>query len=188
MSRSFLCLRVVSAFVAALLLQACSSRPVAPSIQDGVPFPSVVGEALDKRTVRIPEDFAGTPTVLLIGYTQRAQFDIDRWILGLLQLKSPARIVEIPTIAGMAPTILQDVINNGMRSGIPEEDWGSVVTVFGDAEKIVNAIGNERPQSAHVVLLDSAGKIVTKMASGYSATNVGRLDEQVRGLTSSAAR
>ena len=117
-------------FVAALCLQACSSRPVAPSVQDGGPFPSVVGEGLDKRTVRIPEDFSGKATVLLIGYTQRAQFDIDRWILGLLQLESPARIVELPTIAGMAPTILQDVISNGMRSGIPEEDWGSVVTVF----------------------------------------------------------
>lgn len=165
------------------VLVGCSSRPIAPSFREGVLFPSVRGESLEKREVKIPEDFAGRPTILLVGYLQKAQFDIDRWILGLLQLQTPARIVEVPTIAGMAPTILQDVINNGMRSGIPEEDWGSVVTVFGDAEKIINAIGNERPQSAHVVLLDSAGRIVTTIQTGYSATNVQRINELAKGLS-----
>ena len=185
MKRSALILSLaILGLTPAFSLTGCSARTVSPSVQEGATFPSVVGESLQKKEVRIPEDFKGKPTVLLVGYTQRAQFDIDRWILGLLQLETPCQIVEVPTIAGMAPTILQDVISNGMRRGIPEEDWGSVVTVFGDAEKIVAAIGNERQQSAHVVLLDASGRIVATKQEGYSASNVKQIHELVNRLAS----
>jgi hypothetical protein len=37
--------------------------------------------------LRVPESFSGGPTVLLIGYKQSSQFDIDRWVMGLMQAK-----------------------------------------------------------------------------------------------------
>jgi hypothetical protein len=135
-------------------------------------FPSVRGNSLNGESVEIPERYYGRNTLLLVGYQQRAQFDIDRWILGALQAAIPVEIVEVPTIAGMVPQMVQGFIDNGMRSGIPKSDWASVVTVYEDSDKVIAALGNDRPQSGYAVLLDKQGRIVWSSNLGYSATQV----------------
>ena len=113
---------------------------------------------------------AGGPANLLVGYRQRTQFDIDRWILGLLQAEVGVRIVEVPTIPGLAASLAGGFIDEGMRSGIPDGDWGIVVTVYGsDAEPIVEMTGNEGGQTARVLLLDGEGNVVWFWDDGYSA-------------------
>jgi len=134
---------------------------------------------LQGEKVAIPEKFEGKNTLLLVGYVQRAQFDIDRWILGALQADINVEIVEVPTISGMLPQMVQGFIDNGMRSGIPKSDWGSVVTVYEDASKIIAALGNERPQSAYAVLLDRQGRIVWTSNIGYSAAQILELKKLV---------
>jgi hypothetical protein len=161
---------------------ACSSK-VAPSGDlKNLQFPQVRGENLKEESVVIPDQYRGKPTLLLVGYTQKAQFDIDRWILGALQADIPAEIVEVPTIAGMVPQMVQGFINNGMRSGIPTSDWASVVTVYEDAPTIIATLGNERPQSAYAVLLDREGRIVWTSNIGYSASQILDLKKQAEGL------
>ena len=57
-----------------------------------------------------------------------------------------------------------------------------MVTVNEDADKIISAIGNERPQSAHAVLLDKDGKIVWSSNQGYSAGQILELKDLVAKL------
>ena len=180
-------MKISHLYFSLIFLAGCSTTVPTPKLDAESRFPSVNGETLEKKNVQLPEDYAGQPVVLLIGYLQRAQFDIDRWILGLLQSEANVRIVEVPTIAGMVPSILQDSINSGMRSGIPTEDWGVVVTVYKDADKIISAIGNERPQSASVVLLDKDGHIDWFYNRGYSAQRVLELKQRVAALSGSSA-
>ncbi len=146
-------------------------------------FPTVQGESLNKEKITLPDHYKGKNTLLLIGYQQKTQFDIDRWILGVLQADIPVEIVEVPTIAGMMPQMVQGFINNGMRSGIPSADWGAVVTVYEDAPKIIQALGNERPQSAYAVLLDRQGKILWTSNIGYSAGQILELKKLVASLS-----
>lgn len=146
-------------------------------------FPTVAGEGLDGEVWTLPEDLAGQPAVLLVGYVQDTQFDLDRWLLGLLQAETPGQVLEVPTIPGLVPGMFRGQIDGGMRSGIPSEDWGSVVTVYGDeAERIVTATGNERPRNGRVMVLDAKGRIVWFHDRGYSATKVLELDTTVRQL------
>lgn len=155
-----------------LSLIGCSSQVPTPANITNQLFPSVTGTNLNKEPIVIPDHYKGKVVLLLIGYAQRAQFDIDRWILGALQADVRAEIVEVPTIAGMVPQMVQGFIDNGMRSGIPSSDWASVVTVYRDAPKIIAALGNERPQSAYAILLNKEGTIVWSSNLGYSATQV----------------
>jgi hypothetical protein len=97
----------------------------------------------------------------------------------VLQANIEVEIVEVPTIAGMLPQMVQGFIDDGMRSGIPKSDWGSVVTVYEDASKIIAALGNERPQSAYAVLLDKQGRIVWSSNIGYSAAQILELKKLV---------
>jgi len=165
--------------IALISLTGCTSKPIASDLSI-LKFPEVEGKALSGESFRLPERVSGTHTVILVGLVQKAQFDIDRWILGLMQLKVPARIVEVPTIAGMIPTIISDRIDAGMKRGIPEEDWPSVVTVYGsEAEKIVKVTGTENAQNGHVVLLDKNGQIIWRYDRGYSAAKVLELQQKI---------
>ena len=156
----------------ALSLFSCGAAVVTPGDVTGKIFPRINGTSLDGKAVTVPDDFRGKETLLLIGYKQNAQFDIDRWILGALQANISVQIVELPTIAGMMPRAVQSFIDSGMRSGIPREDWASVVTVYEDAAKIIQAIGNENPQNAHAVLLNKEGSMQWITNRGYSAQQV----------------
>ncbi len=175
--------RLVFLSLVSLLTMACGSTSVsAPSNLNNTPFPTVQGRTLNETQVTLPDAYLGKPTLLLIGYVQKAQFDIDRWILGALQADIKAQIVEVPTIAGMVPRMVQGYIDSGMRSGIPKSDWGSVVTVYEDAPAIIKALGNERPNVARAVLLDKNGTIVWTSNSGYSATQILELEKVVEAL------
>lgn len=166
-----------------LTFVACTSTVNTPANVTQSMFPTVQGESLNKEKITLPDHYKGKNTLLLIGYQQKTQFDIDRWILGVLQADIPVEIVEVPTIAGMMPQMVQGFINNGMRSGIPSADWAAVVTVYEDAPKIIQALGNERPQSAYAVLLDRQGKILWTSNIGYSAGQILELKKLVASLS-----
>lgn len=149
----------------------------------GETLPSVEGKSLSGEVWRLPEDLAGKPAILLIGYVQEAQFDGDRWLIGLLQTQTPAKILEVPTIKGLVPSLISGRIDSGMREGIPSEDWASVVTVYGSgAGDLVEFTGNEKPRNMRVVLLDAEGRIRWFHDRGFSAGKVVELDALVRSL------
>jgi hypothetical protein len=135
-------------------------------------FPEVKGTALNGTEFNIPSDIAGAPAILMVGFVQKSQFDIDRWMLGLRQLDNKTKLLELPTIRGILPGMASNFIDSGMRRGIPEEDWSSVVTIYSDSDRIVNLTGNENPNNARVFLLDGKGQIRWFFDLGYSADRV----------------
>ena len=148
------------------------------------PFPAVTGQSLEKERREIPGDYLGSPTVLMVGYKQGAQFDIDRWVMGFLQAEVDAEIVEVPTIPGLVPSFASKWIDDGMRSGIPREDWSAVVTLYGKrAEPVAELTGTENGRLARVFVLDSDGRIAWFDDKGYSAKKalaVAELVEELR--------
>lgn len=167
------------ALVSALSLTACrSTLPNRAPL--GEAFPSVRGEGLDGTAWRLPEDLAGAPALLLVGYVQKAQFDADRWLLGLLQAEAPLRVLEVPTIRGWVPRLMAGTIDQGMRDGIPEEDWASVVTVYDGAARIQRFTGTETPQNMRVLLLDEQGRVRWFHDRGYSARVLSEMLAAVR--------
>jgi hypothetical protein len=121
--------------------------------------------------------------VLLVGYVQKAQFDAVRGLVGLLQLPLPVQVREVPTIRGLFVRNLSGVIDNGMRAGIPEEDWSSVVTVYGSgAGRIVDFTGNDNPRNIRVLLLDAEGCVAWFHDRGFSAGKLIELEAAARGL------
>jgi hypothetical protein len=174
--------KIIAFCALSFLCVACTPKVSTPSNVQNSMFPRVQGTSLTKQPITLPDYYRGKSTLILVGYTQKAQFDIDRWILGALQADVGTEIVEVPTIAGMMPQMVQGFIDNGMRSGIPKSDWGSVVTVYEDAPKIIEALGNERPQSAYVVLLNKEGRIVWSSNIGYSASQILELKKVVEAL------
>jgi hypothetical protein len=162
-------------FVVSVIFACQTTYP--PRNPTGEAFPSITGTSLEGREIALPESLAGEPVLLLIGFEQETQFDLDRWALGLWQSGATLRVLEIPTIPGLVPRLLSDRIDRGMRSGIPDEDWGSVVTVYRDADTLARFTGNENPLPGRVLLLDEAGRVVFFHDEGYSTGALVRLLE-----------
>ena len=166
----------------AALTPACRT-PVANRSPLGEVLPSVEGTSLAGDRIALPADLAGGPAVLLLGFVQDAQFDADRWLFGLLQAETPARILEVPTIPGLAASWFGDRIDAGRRTGIPDEDWGTVVTVYGDGgSRLVDLTGNEGPRNVRVLLVDATGTVRWFHDRGFSAGKLLELDRAARDL------
>lgn len=163
-----------------LFLTACSSHyPNRAPV--GEVFPKVSGTSLEKESHSVPGDFAGQKVVLLLGYKQNSQFDIDRWLIGLDMTQTKVDVYELPTMQGMGPRMFQPFIDNGMRSGIPKELWKGVITIYADGEKVQAFTGNEFPNNARVLLLDQTGKVIYFYDRGFSVAALNALKAALNG-------
>lgn len=169
--------------VVLVMTAGCSSKKVTPERGPiGLPFPRITGESLSGDTVILPDDVRGSPALLIVGYSRKAQFDIDRWMYGILNANLRVRVLELPTIDSLRAHAASSFIDDGMRSGIPEEEWGSVVTVYGSAPKIMQLLGKEREQNGQVVLLDSKGEVRWFHNRGFSASKLVDLQRSLESL------
>jgi hypothetical protein len=151
-----------------MFVSSCANYDYPSQVKLGDTMISATGESLEGQTVQIPADFEGQDTLLIFGYKQDAQFDIDRWFIGLDMTQTQVAAYEIPTIQGMAPRMFSGFIDSGMRKGIPKELWKGVVTVYADGDKIQQFTGNQNPNNARVMLLDKQGVIVYFYDRGFS--------------------
>ncbi len=145
----------------------CSTQYPNKSIT-GKTFPTVSGQNLEKEDITIPTDFTGKLTLLLVGYKQNSQFDIDRWLIALDMTETKVDVYEIPTIQGMFPRMFSTMIDNGMRKGIPKQLWKGVITIYKDGDKIQKFTGNENPNNTRVILIDNEGEILYFYDQGFS--------------------
>jgi hypothetical protein len=157
-----------------LLTSGCSTHYENQSLE-GKTFPSVTGQSLEQETVNIPNDFKGDHTLLLVGYKQNSQFDIDRWLIALDMRKADIDVYEIPTIQGLFPRMFSTMIDNGMRKGIPKELWKGVITVFKDGDSVQAFTGNKNPNNARAILLDKNGVIIYFYDRGFSVAALNEL-------------
>lgn len=135
----------------------------------GEVFPSVKGKNLDGIEKTLPDEFKGKKVILILGYEQKTQFDIDRWGIGFFTADLPLPpVYEIPTIPGLIPSLFKESIDSGMRSGIPKESWKDVITVYGsDGSILTNWTGTEVARNCRVILLDENGKVLWMHDKGY---------------------
>jgi len=145
----------------------------------GENFPTVNGKSLTEEERELPAYFKGSYVVLLLGYEQDSQFDIDRWLIGLDMTETKIKAYEIPTIQGLLPRMFKSSIDNGMRKGIPKEFWGGVITIYGDGATVQEFTGNENPNNARVLLLDNMGKVIYFHDRGFSVQALNELRDKI---------
>jgi hypothetical protein len=176
-------MRLLSILVITFFISACSSSHKNQSVV-GDTLPVMMGETLDKQTVELPTLFTDTLTLLLIGYKQDSQFDIDRWLIGLDMTKTEVSVFEVPAIQGMFPRMFSTQINNGMRRGIPKELWKGVITLYADGDAMQVFTGNQNGNNARVMLVNNLGKVMYFYDRGFSVSSL----NEVRALIKKAPK
>jgi len=174
-------LRGAAAIALALSLVGCASS-VPRRDPTGERFPVVNGKALDGSEVQLPTVGSGKPLLLLIGYEQSTQFDLDRWIMGISDSGLAVKTYEVPTIPGLVPGMFSGWIDGGMRRGIPREDWGGVVTLYADGRRVADFTGNQDGLPGRIMLLDRSGVVVFFHDRGYSLQSLHKLRDALAKL------
>ncbi|WP_293749916.1 hypothetical protein [uncultured Paraglaciecola sp.] len=160
-----------------IVFSSCANYEYPSQVTIGGSMVEATGESLEGNTVVIPKDFIGQETLLLFGYKQDSQFDIDRWLIGLDMTQTQVATYEIPTIQGMLPRMFSGFIDGGMRKGIPKQLWKGVVTVYADGDKVQRFTGNLNPNNARVMLLNKEGTIVYFYDQGFSVEALNEVRE-----------
>ena len=159
-----------------ILFYSCSRVPnKSPELLIGKKFPVLKGKSLSEKKWTLPNDLKGRKTILLVGYVERSQFDIDRWLIGLSMAQVKTSVLEVPAVKSIFVNFFKERLNQSMRNGIPSEIWKAVVTVYGDSGKIVDFTGNENPGNSRVFVIDENGKVVFFHDRGFSVNNLQRL-------------
>lgn len=160
-------MRLFSLLLFTFMISACSSSYPNKNVQGKV-LPSMRGETLTEQQVEIPAQFSSPLTLLLIGYKQDSQFDIDRWLIGLDMTATTIDSYEIAAIQGMLPRMFKTQINTGMRKGIPKPLWKGVITLYQDGGTMQLFTGNENANNARIMLIDDQGKVLHFYHQGFS--------------------
>lgn len=166
---------VAALLLAALAAGACGGgEEAAPAPTEpllGRRFPSVVGEALSGTAMRLPEDFAGAPVLVVVAPAGEAQEDADRYLVSLRS--RGVEFVETPVLASLVTRLTQRYHNGKLKETEPRDLWGRIVPLYRDGAVLAEFIGEvEDEASAIVLVLDRDGVIRFLDDGGYDAATL----------------
>ena len=125
-----------------------------------VMFPDLEADDLNGRTLSLPKDLPGKPTIVLIAFKRKQQSSVDEWVdrLDLLPEGGPAWI-EMPVV-GRGAAIFRSFVDKGMRAGITSEFMrGRTITIYSSRRAFNNALGIQSMKDIYVALVDPNGTV-----------------------------
>ena len=123
-------------------------------------FPDLEADDLNGRTLSLPKDLPGQPTIVLIAFKRKQQSSVDEWVdrLDLLPEGGPAWI-EMPVV-GRGAAIFRSFVDKGMRAGITSEVMrGRTITIYSSRRAFNNALGIRSMKDIYVALVDPNGTV-----------------------------
>ena len=123
-------------------------------------FPDLEADDLNGRTLSLPKDLPGKPTIVLIAFKRKQQSSLDAWVdrLDLLPEGGPAWI-EMPVV-GRGAAIFRSFVDKGMRAGITSEVMrGRTITIYSSRRAFNNALGIRSMKDIYVALVDPNGTV-----------------------------
>jgi len=135
-------------------------------------FPTLKGADLNGRSLTLPRDFPAPFNLVFVAFQMRQQADVDSWrpfVEEARKTRPSLAVFELPTIA-RAYRLMQFVIDNGMRSGIPDrETRAATVTLYTDVKAFTRALGIQTTRQIAVLVVTPAGEVLAHLSGRYSA-------------------
>jgi hypothetical protein len=145
-------------------------KSAADEVKPGARLPGVTGKDLNGKAWKAPADFPGSRTLLILGYEEAQQKDIDTWTagLGLTQRENKLPWVEMPVIDEPG-VIMRWIIDTGMQRGIPDKEVRSHVwTVYTNRSEFLKSCGIESVNVIHVLVVTREGEVLALESGGYA--------------------
>jgi hypothetical protein len=157
-------MKLLLSIAAALTLSACigagDNSPL--QSQGDNRFPAMTGIDLMGEERPLPDSFKGDLNIVTLAFEREQQENVNTWIPHAEKMEEEyknVRFYEVPLIYEMN-MVMRSWVNNGMRSGIPDEEARErTITVYTDRNKFLNMM-NMQTETIYTLLLDSDGTIL----------------------------
>jgi hypothetical protein len=147
--------------------------------QPGTVFPTLKGADLNGRSLTLPADFPAPFSLVFVAFEMRQQADVDSWrpfVEAARKARPSLPVFELPTMA-RGYRLMQTVIDNGMRSGIPDpETRAATVTLYTDVRAFTGALGIETTRQIAVLVVTPAGEVLGHVSGRYSPETAAAID------------
>lgn len=147
-----------------------------PMAQAELVFPTLTADDLNGRSLSIPADLPGTPTIVFIAYKREQQPNINAGVekLELHETGGPAW-VELP-VAGLGAVLFRSFVDNGMRSGITSPEMRArTITIYSRRSAFNRALGIPGRGEIYVALVDPDGTVHALIAGDVTEAKVAQL-------------
>jgi len=144
-------------------------------------FPTVETKDLNGRTLTLPRDLPGDPTLVLVAFTQAQQAGVNRWITALdLKNEPDTAWIEMPAVAG-GTRIIAPMLDSWMRGGIPDPDMRArTITVYG-RDRFLEAFDLRSIADVCVVVVEQSGTIRLVVQGPPNPERIGQIREAMAG-------
>jgi len=149
----------------------------AAEVKSGARLPEVSGKDLNGKAWKAPTEFPGGRTLVILGYEEAQQKEIDTWTagLGLTQRENKLPWIEMPVIDEPG-VIMRWIIDTGMQRGIPDREIRSHVwTAYVERQAFLKSCGIESMRAIHVLVVTRAGDVLAMESGSYSKEAAARI-------------
>jgi len=127
-----------------------------------VGFPHLAARDLEGHALELPDDFSGTPNLVIVAFRREQQSMVDSWVAWFetIAAEHPTlRCYEIPVIATRwSPA--RPLIDGGMAQAVrAQEARRRTLTVYTDVRRVTDALAIDDTDTVTVLLVDSDGRL-----------------------------
>ena len=169
---------------ATAFLMFTATMAAAPKLTTGDVLPELKGEYLTGRAAVLPGASSGRVALLLLGFSYDSRTDVEAWAKRFragFDKNPQVTFYEVPMIGGMA-RLGKWFIDSGMRKGTPKADHEHVITVYGGVDPWKQRLGAKDEKTAHLILLDKAGRVAWLHSGPFDEAAFQALSAQVTSL------
>lgn len=150
-------------------------------------FPPVKGKNLERKVLKLPQDFPARYTIVLMAFYRHQQLDIDTWLpfAQKLENKYPdLAYLELPVVYRMGP-VRQFLLNEGMRAGIPNQKARqTTVTLYLDKSEFLGQLGIDTQEEVQILVVTRDGDVLWHGSGMFSEEKGESLDNFLANLFS----
>lgn len=141
----------------------------------GLVFPTLEADTLTGRTVSLPRDLPGDPTIILVAFSQDAQETVNAWVRALgLRSEGGPDWVEVPAVS--RPTrLIKGLLDGWMRDGIPDPAMRDrTITVYVDQADLRRRLGLPWGSDAAALVVARDGSVILSVVGPPTEQEVAR--------------
>jgi len=145
---------------------------MAESVPDKIAqFPKVSGSNLHGQKFNLPNDFEGELNIVIVAFLREQQQDVNTWLPHVKEIHGENENIayyELPTIRNMN-ALSQWFINQGMRSGIRDEEMRSItITLYLDKKEFKQALNITSEETITLLLVNDQGNVVWRTTGSWT--------------------
>lgn len=158
------------------------------SAQVGEPFPMLIGQTLDEKTVDLPDAAKGKYTLVGVAWSKKAQEEFESWVnpiynkfiakTGMMDDLYDVNTYFVALFTGAKKSAMDGVMKR-MKAKSDQRIFSHVVFYKGDIGIYQEKLKLKQKEKAYVFLISPVGKIVFSSVGKYSEDEMLKIEKLI---------